>query len=195
MKIAVFGASGMIGSRIVAEAAARGHQVTSISRSGGDLAGNASDPAFTAAVAADHDVIVSAVGPSRTEDDGDAFAATIANLAATLSGKRLLVVGGAGSLEVDGVRLVDTPEFPDLYKSEALKGAASLQVLRDAADDVDWTYLSPSPVIEPGPRGEFRLGLYSPAGDRVTTDDYAAALLDEIEQPAHRRRRFTVASL
>ena len=101
--------------------------------------------------------------------------------------------GGAGSLEVDGVRLVDSPEFPDAYKSEALKGAATLSILREAADDVDWTYLSPAPVIAPGERtGSYRVGLDSPAGDRISIEDYAVALVDEIEKPAHVRERFTV---
>jgi len=195
MKIAVYGATGAIGSAIVSEAASRGHDVTGISRRGGsDLAGDAHDPEFATAVAEKHDVVVSAVGPSRTEDDGTRFPDTIANLAATLGDRRLVVVGGAGSLTVDGVRLVDTPEFPELYKAEALKGAASLDVLRRAPADVDWTYLSPAPVIEPGERtGSYRLGTESPVGDRISIADYALALVDEIENPAHVRSRFTVA--
>src|SRR5690349_4501003 len=130
MKIAVYGATGAIGSSIVAEAASRGHDVTRISRNAGDLTGDAHDAAFTGPVADKHDVVVSAVGPSRLSDDGDRFADTIANLAATLGDARLVVVGGAGSLTVDGVRLVDNPGFPAEYKDEALKGAASLAVLR-----------------------------------------------------------------
>lgn len=194
MKIAVYGATGAIGSSIVTEARSRGHEVTGISRRGSDLAGDALDAGFTKQVAADHDVVVSAVGPSRTEDDGTRFPDTIANLAGTLGDARLVVVGGAGSLTVDGVRLVDTPDFPDLYRDEALKGAASLQVLRGSADSVDWTYLSPAPVIQPGERtGVYRLGLESPVGDSITIDDYALALVDEIETPRHRRERFTVA--
>lgn len=196
MKIAVYGATGAIGSSIVAEARSRGHEVTGISRRGGaELTGDALDPAFAAEVAAGHDVVVSAVGPSRTEDDGTRFPDTIANLAATLDGSRLVVVGGAGSLTVDGVRLVDTPEFPELYKAEALKGAASLAVLRETEDDVDWTYLSPAPVIAPGERtGTYRTGLESPVGESISIDDYALALVDEIETPKHVRTRFTVAS-
>jgi len=195
MKIAVYGATGAIGSTIVSEARNRGHQVTGISRGGSDLAGDALDPGFTKQVAADHDVVVSAVGPSRTEDDGTRFPDTIANLAATLGDSRLVVVGGAGSLTVDGVRLVDTPGFPDAYKAEALKGAASLAVLRDADDSVEWTYLSPAPVIAPGERtGSYVVGSESPVGDAISIEDYAVALVDEIEEPRHRRQRFTVAS-
>ena len=199
MRIAVYGATGAIGSAIVDEARERGHVVTGISRRGsevvGDLTGDALDAAFTTGVAEKHDVIVSAIGPSRVSDDGTRFADSVANLVATLGDRRLVVVGGAGSLEVDGVRLVDSPEFPDAYKSEALKGAATLSLLREAADDVDWTYLSPAPVIAPGERtGSYRVGLDSPAGDRISIEDYAVALVDEIEQPQHVRQRFTVAS-
>jgi putative NADH-flavin reductase len=199
MRIAVYGATGAIGSAIVDEARERGHVVTGISRRGsevvGDLTGDALDAAFTTEVAEKHDVIVSAIGPSRVSDDGTRFVDSVANLVATLGDRRLVVVGGAGSLEVDGVRLVDSPDFPDAYKSEALKGAATLALLREAADDVDWTYLSPAPVILPGERtGSYRVGLDSPAGDRISIEDYAVALVDEIEQQQHVRQRFTVAS-
>jgi putative NADH-flavin reductase len=195
MKIAVYGATGAIGSAIVDEATSRGHDVTRISRRGGDLTGDALDPAFATGVAEKHDVIVSAIGPSRTADDGTRFADSIANLIATLGARRLIVVGGAGSLTVNGVRLLDTPEFPEAYKAEALKGAASLALLRASADDVDWTYLSPAPVILPGVRtGSYKVGLESPVGDQISIEDYAVALLDEIEAPAHVRTRFTVAT-
>ena len=199
MRIAVYGATGAIGSAIVDEARERGHVVTGISRRGsevvGDLTGDALDAAFTTEVAEKHDVIVSAIGPSRVSDDGTRFVDSVANLVATLGDRRLVVVGGAGSLEVDGVRLVDSPDFPDAYKSEALKGAATLALLREAADDVDWTYLSPAPVILPGERtGSYRVGLDSPAGDRISIEDYAVALVDEIEQQQHVRQRFTVAN-
>lgn len=195
MKIAVYGATGAIGSTIVKEATARGHQVTGISRRGGELTGDALDPAFTTTVAQQHDVVVSAIGPSRTEDDGTRFTDSIANLIDTLGTRRLLVVGGAGSLTIDGVRLVDTPQFPETYKAEALKGADSLALLRAAGDDVDWTYLSPAPMILPGQRtGSYKTELETPAGDQISIEDYAVALVDEIETPAHPRQRFTVAN-
>lgn len=196
MKIAVYGATGAIGSAIVEEARNRGHEVTGISRRGSDsaahLTGDALDPAFATEVAEKHDVIVSAIGPSRVSDDGTRFVDSIANLVATLGNRRLLVVGGAGSLTVGGVRLVDSPEFPEAYKSEALKGAQSLALLRDAADAVDWTYLSPAPLILPGERtGSYKVELETPAGDQISIPDYAVALVDEIEQPQHVQRRFT----
>ena len=200
MRIAVYGATGAIGSSIVAEAAARGHDVTGISRRGGsaaaeDRVGDALDAAFAESVADKHDVVVSAIGPSRTEDDGPRFVDSIRTLVDTLGNSRLLVVGGAGSLTVDGVRLLDTPEFPELYKAEATKGAASLALLRESADGVDWTYLSPAPVIQPGERtGHYQVGLESPVGEVISIEDYAVALVDEIENRAHVRRRFTVAN-
>lgn len=195
MRIAVYGATGAIGSSIVTEARSRGHEVTGISRGGADAVGDALDPAFTAGIAEKHDVVVSAVGPSRVADDGSRFPDTIANLAVTLGDSRLLVVGGAGSLTVGGVRLVDTPDFPELYKAEALKGAASLEVLRNADETVEWTYLSPAPVIAPGQRtGSYKVGDESPVGDLISIEDFAVALVDEIETPAHRRARFTVAN-
>ncbi len=197
MKIAVYGATGMIGSRIVEEARTRGLDVTRISRRAGTggLEGDAADHAFAARVAADHDVVVSAIGPNRTADDGDAFARSVDTLVDTLGDKRLVVVGGAGSLEVDGTALVDTPDFPDEYKSEARKTAAVLQSLRETPAAVDWTYLSPAPLIAPGERtGSYKLGDNSPAGDRISAEDYAVALVDEIEKASHRRARFTVAN-
>lgn len=200
MKIAVYGATGAIGSSIVTEAAGRGHDVTGISRRGGsqaveDLVGDALDASFAEAVADKHDVIVSAIGPSRIADDGTRFVDSIATLVRTLGDRRLVVVGGAGSLTVDGVRLLDTPEFPELYKPEAIKGAATLDLLRATGESVDWTYLSPAPVIQPGERtGEYRIGLESPVGEMISIEDYAVALVDEIENRAHVRQRFTVAN-
>jgi putative NADH-flavin reductase len=197
MKIAVYGATGMVGSRIVEEVRSRGLEVTRISRNADadGLAGSAADADFATKVAADHDVVVSAIGPSRTDDDGDAFQRSIANLVDTLSGKRLVVVGGAGSLQVDGVALFDTEGFPPEYQTEARKSAAVLQALRETPSEVDWTYLSPAPVIAPGERtGSYKTADETPAGDQISAEDYAVALVDEIEKPAHRRARFTVAN-
>ena len=201
MRIAVYGASGMVGSRIAAEAVARGHQVTGISRGGTSTvdgvtarAGDASDPGLAAEVAGEHDAVVSALGPSRTEPDEGRFLRTIQNLVDSLGDARLVVVGGAGSLEVDGVRLVDLPDFPAAYKPESLASAEVLEYLRGLPDGPDWTYVSPAPEIGPGERtGSYRVALETPAGDRISAEDYAVAILDEIENPQHRRVRFTVA--
>lgn len=202
MRIAVYGATGMVGSRIVAEAVRRGHEVTGVTRSGGGLPdgvkpqqGDALDADLTGEVARNHDVVVSALGPDRTAPDEGRFVRAIENLVTTLGDARLLVVGGAGSLQVDGVRLVDAPGFPDAYKSESLIGADSLAFLRGLGEGPDWTYLSPAPVIAPGERtGSYRTELETPAGEHVSAEDYAVALLDEIETPRHRRARFTVAN-
>jgi len=110
---------------------------------------------------------------------------------------RYLVVGGAGSLEVaPGVKLIDTPQFPAIYKAEAAAGSVFLDLLRQQSD-LDWTYLSPSAVFAPGERtGKFRLGrdalLTNDKGSHISFEDYAIALADEIEKPAHSRQRFTV---
>jgi putative NADH-flavin reductase len=107
------------------------------------------------------------------------------------------VVGGAGSLEVaPGVTLVGTPEFPAEYRDEALAGAAFLNLLRKEPN-LDWTFLSPSALFVPGERtGKFRLGkdrlLSNEHGSSISFEDYAVAMVDEIERPAHRRQRFTV---
>ena len=202
MKIAVYGATGMIGSRVVAEALERGHEVIGVTRSGGDLPagatavqGNAGDAELTARIAADADVVLSAIGPSRTGGDRREYLADLATLAGTLGGTRILVVGGAGSLLIGDQRLVDSPDFPDLYKAEALIAAEALEYFRGLGDAVDWTFISPAPVIAPGERtGVFTLGGDSPAGDSVSAEDFAVALIDEIEKPAHVRRRFTLAN-
>ena len=201
-KIAVYGATGMIGSRVAAEALRRGHAVTGVTRSGGDLPGSvevvkgsAGDAELTARVAAENDVVVSAIGPSRTGGDRREYLAHLATLVETLGGKRILVVGGAGSLLAGEQRLVDTPEFPEIYKAEALIAAEALEYFRGLGEEVDWTFISPAPVIAPGERtGVFTLGADSPAGESVSAEDFAVALIDEIEKPAHPRRRFTLAN-
>ncbi len=107
------------------------------------------------------------------------------------------MVGGAGSLEVaPGVKLIETPQFPALYKAEAAAGGAFLDLLRQETR-LDWTFLSPSALFEPGERtGKFRLGgdqlLTNEKGSSISFEDYAVAMADEIEKPAHSRRRFTV---
>lgn len=202
MRIALYGATGMIGSRLAAEAVARGHEVVGVTRTGGELPagvravqGDAGDAAFTKAIAAEADVVLCAIGPSRTGGDPRDFLKQVRNLVETLGGKRILVVGGAGSLLVDGQRLVDHPEFPESYKQEALVAAEALDYFHGVGEDVDWTFVSPPPVIAPGERtGVYTLGLDSPAGDSVSAEDFAVALVDEIEKPAHVRRRFTLAN-
>ncbi len=193
MKIALFGATGMVGSRIAAEATTRGHEVTALSRStGGDLA----DPDAVRAAAQAHDVVVSATGPSRTGESHEPWLAAVSTLIDQAGEARVLFVGGAGSLLTpDGTRLLDTDGFPEEYKAEATSGAAALDLFRAAPESLDWTFVSPAPVIAPGERtGTYATALDTPAGDFISAEDYAVALVDEIEQPQHRRQRFTAAS-
>ncbi|AWN44946.1 3-beta hydroxysteroid dehydrogenase [Methylobacterium terrae] len=197
-KVAVIGATGNVGARIVAELAARGHRVTAVSRHPGaaapqvePAAGDVRDAAGLSRLLAGHDAVVSAVRFRDT--DPEALIGAVRDSGVT----RYLVVGGAGSLEIaPGQRLVDQPDFPAAYKDEALRGAAFLDALREVTD-LDWSFLSPSALIEAGERtGRFRLGrdalLVGETGSRISYEDYAVALVDEIERPAHLRQRFTV---
>lgn len=205
MKILLIGASGMIGSRIAAEATGRGHEVTGVTRSGasGTQAADATDAKAVAALAAGHDAAVLAVSPPR--DGSDPTGPLLAAGKGVLDGlreagvRRLVVVGGAGSLEVaPGVRLVDTPTFPEIYKQESLAGAELFALIRSDAGDLDWTYISPSAEIAPGERtGSYEVGgdqlLSGPDGRSfVTAEDYASALVDELEQDKAVGRRITV---
>ena len=199
-RIALIGASGQAGSRILKELSDRGHAVTAIARNPDRIAklpqvtpvqGDVYDQAGLAAILAGHDAVISSV--HYTASDPALLLAAV-----RASGvKRYLVVGGAGSLLVaPGQRVVDLPNFPEIYKDEALKGAAYLELLK-TADDLDWTFLSPSAEFVAGERtGTFRLGqdflLSTEQGSRISFEDYAIALVDEIEHPAHVRQRFTV---
>jgi putative NADH-flavin reductase len=201
MKIAVIGASGNAGSRISAELARRGHSVTAIARNPEKIAvqanvtpakGDAMDQAGLARLLAGHDAAISSVHFLASDPVRLIGAAKESKVA------RYLVVGGAGSLEVaPGVRLVTTPGFPVAYKAEAEKGAAFLDLLR-AETELNWTFLSPSALFTPGERtGKFRLGndqLLTAADGKssISFEDFAVALADEIERPAHIRQRFTV---
>ncbi|MGV0155558.1 NAD(P)-dependent oxidoreductase [Rhodococcus sp. GB-02] len=209
-KIAVFGGNGFAGSAIAKEAASRGHEVTVVARSaqsGTDtnvVQGSVHDNTIVEQVTADNDVVVIAI-PAR-EIDGKRLLDAITPLAdaAARNGARIAVVGGAGSLLVSdgGPRVVDTPDFPDAYKGEALAHADVLDALRATDSNVDWFYVSPAAAFGAhagvAPKGSFQVG-----GDILLTDaegnsaiageDYAHAFVDEIETPAHRRQRFTVA--
>jgi putative NADH-flavin reductase len=198
-KVAVIGATGNVGARLVAELVARGHHVTAISRNPAgsaspqveSMAGDVRDPAGLSRLLAGHDAVVSAVRFGNSDPQ------TLIGAVRASGVTRYLVVGGAGSLEVaPGQRFVDQPDFPAAYKDEALRGAAFLDALRDVTD-LDWSFVSPSALIGPGERtGRFRLGgdqlLVGEGGSHITYEDYAVALVDEIERPAHIRRRFTV---
>lgn len=200
MKIALIGASGNAGSRIAAELSARGHEVTGIARNADKIA---SLPGLTA-VSADidntpaladilngHDAVISSIHFTASTPEQLIGAVKASGV------RRYLVVGGAGSLEVaPGKLLVDTPEFPVIYKDEAMGGVVFLDKLKQEAD-LEWTFLSPAAHFEPGERtGIFRLGgdqlLANEHGSHISFEDYAIALADEIEIPKHIKQRFTV---
>ncbi|HEY1895488.1 MAG TPA: NAD(P)-dependent oxidoreductase [Terracidiphilus sp.] len=208
MKVVLFGASGMIGSRILDELVRRGHAVTAVSRHPEKVQaldgvkpvhGDVTDPASVAALARGADVAVSAYAPPRT-DPGKILEATRALVSGLKQAgvQRLIAVGGAGSLEVaPGVQLVDTPEFPSAWMAIALAHRDVLPILKQS--DLDWTYFSPAALIEPGVRtGKFRLGgtrlVANDRGEsRISVEDYAVALVDELENPQNIRKQFTAA--
>ncbi len=200
MHVALIGASGHAGSRILQELSDRGHAVTAIARNPDKIAklpgvtakaGDVFDQAGLTRLLEGHDTVISAVHFVASDPR------ILIDAVKASGAKRYLVVGGAGSLEVaPGVALVTTPDFPDAYKPEALAGGRFLELLR-AEKELDWTFLSPSALFEPGRRtGKFRLGgdqlLVGEHGSRISFEDYAVALVDEIERPVHSRQRFTV---
>jgi putative NADH-flavin reductase len=219
MKIVLYGATGRAGSRILTELLGRGHEVVAIVRDldrdperlapndgltavEGDLSG-AEEIAERIGGA---QAVVSAYGPppDKTEQLIDVTKRQIAAVQLVSQqanspehAPRLVVVGGAGSLEVaPGVTLESTKDFPAAVRPIAQAHAKALELLRESS--IDWTYLSPSAFFEPGPRtGKFRLGqdeLLTAADGKswISMEDYAIALVDELEQPQRRRQRFTV---
>ena len=210
MKIALIGASGFVGSAILDEAVSRGHSVTAIVRDTSKVAPHpqittvavdAQDPQALADLLKGHDRVISAYNPGWSAPDiHDQYlkGASAIVEAAKAAHSWLLVVGGAGSLEIaPGVQLVDTPDFPAEWKQGALAARDGLTALRREAA-LDWRFVSPPVFLEPGEkRGGYRLGgdqvLFSgdkPAG--ITVGDLADGVLNEAETPAHLRQRFTL---
>ncbi len=201
MRIALIGATGNVGSKILTEALSRGHQVTGIARhleklnSRPGLAlkpADLGDEQGLAESVRGHDAIIVSVRHQHN-DVLHAFAA-----AKKAGVKRVLIVGGAASLEISpGMRLVDTPNFPPEIKVEALPAAEALKRIREERE-LEWTFLSPSIMLVPGQRtGKFRIGadqvLKDEKGDsRISQEDLAVAIVDELEKPRHIRKRFTV---
>jgi len=210
MKIAVFGATGNIGSRVITEALNRGHDVTAIMRHPEDYTleqphlkvarGDIFRTQDVEAAVFNHDAVVSAYNFTK-----GAKPSTIVEVAEPLiSGvkqagvKRLIIVGGAGSLEVaPGLQLVDSPGFPPEFKEAALAHRDALKVYQKEKE-LEWTYISPAAYIEPGERtGNFRRGKDKLVTDeegnsRISMEDFAVAIIDEIMNPQHIRERFTV---
>lgn len=211
MKIALIGATGYIGSKLLQEALARGHQVTALVSRPERVAVHPNVTALRADVfdedalagqLADHEAVISAFsGHAQSDTYGYYINGFRSILAAARRARipRLLVVGGAGSLEVaPGVQVVDTPDFPEQWKQSALGARDALAMLKQETQ-LNWTMLSPAALIEPGKRtGTFRLGgdqllVDAQGNSRISLEDYAVAMLDELEKPAHPRSRFTLA--
>ena len=200
MRVALIGASGAAGSRVLKELVARGHTVLALARHPEKIpalagvearAADTSDPVGLARLLKGSDAVISAV--KFKDFDGAALIGAVRSAGV----RRYLVVGGAGSLEIaPGLLEMNSPKFPAHVKPEAEKGAHYLEQLRES--DLDWTFLSPSRFFNPGERtGKFRLGsdqLLSDASGKssISFEDYAVALVDELEQPRHVRARFTV---
>ncbi len=210
MKIGVLGASGWIGSAVVREALARGHELTAIVHQRGRLEvpdgvqiveAEATDPSSVVAAVIGLDAVVFAVSGKRAATPPQTeVAAALLDALPRAGVRRLIAVGSAGGLESAGTRLMDHAGFLEEWKPEAAAQIDALEVFRTTQTDVDWTVFSPAALIEPGPRtGEYRVQ----GGDRLLTDDngvsritvadYAAALVDELEEPQFVRERFTVA--
>ncbi len=217
MKIALIGATGFVGSAVLSEFLARSHRVTVLVRRSSSLAArdgvspveaDAYDAESVAASARGHDAVVSAFNPGWNDPelyDNFIRGSSAIERGVEASGvKRLLVVGGAGSLFVaPGVQLVDTPEFASHVPANVIPGARAardaLTALRGNTS-LDWTMLSPPALLEAGTRtGAYRLGGEDllMAGDQpagISVADLAIAIADEIERPQHVRARFTVAT-
>lgn len=198
--VALIGASGNVGSRLLKELSNRGHEVTAIARHPEKIArlpntkavkGDLYDRNGLAALLKGHDAVISAVYFSATDFDSLLGAVKDSGV------NRYLVVGGAGSLEVaPGQALIDQPDFPQAYKPESSAGRDYLNLLKKETE-LDWVFLSPSAMFVPGERtGKFRLGkdqlLSNENGSSISFEDFSIAMVDELEKPQHHRERFTV---
>lgn len=212
MKLAIIGATGWIGSTLVAEAQSRGHDVIAIARDSDKIAASAvekrsldltaGDSASIAAAVAGADLVIASIG-GRAAGNHEIVAASAQRLLSELPAagvNRLLWVGGAGSLEVaPGVTLLSLPEFPQAYKDEATAQGEALAVFRNSHSAVNWTFISPAAEMFPGERsGNYRTGGDSLVSDaegnsRISVQDYAVAMIDEAENNAHPKQRIGVA--
>ena len=206
MKVTLYGASGMIGSRILNELVLRRHQVTAVVRDPAKItrkdvtvrAGDLLDAQSIIETARGADAVISAYAPPPHDPHKLLEATRNITCAAIEAGvRRLLTISGAGTLEVEtGIQLLETPDFPPAWKPIALAHGEALKILESA--DLDWTSLSPPATVQPGKRtGKFRLGenmliVDDKGHSRISAEDLAVALVDELERPQYNRRRFTV---
>ncbi|MFD2570347.1 NAD(P)-dependent oxidoreductase [Spirosoma soli] len=212
MNVAIVGASGFVGTKLLTEALKRGHEVTAIVRNPDKItishpkltvtAIDVFDEAALTAALSGHDAVLSAYNAGwdnpNLYDDFIKASQHIEKATQQAGVQRLLVVGGAGSLEVaPGVQLVDTPQFPAEWKAGATAARDYLNLLRQN-QELDWTFLSPAILLQPGERtGVFRVGTDQPVFNErgecaISVDDLAVALLNEVENPQFIRQRFTV---
>jgi putative NADH-flavin reductase len=200
-KVALIGASGKIGSKIAAELLSRGHTVTGIARNAERIPaqkgltpaqGDFTEPSLLAWNLQGHDAIISAASfiPGQAEK--------LIESVRQSSVKRFLMVGGAASLKTeDGRKVIDTIQLPDAWKAPVMEGIRTLELLR-GVNDFDWTFFSPAVQIGPGERtGKFRLGKEQVVKDaegnsKISYDDYAIAMVDELERGENRKARFTI---
>jgi putative NADH-flavin reductase len=216
MKVALIGASGFVGSRILAETLQRGHQVTAIVRNPEKIQPDKNLNTKKADVLnveelskllAGHDVVISAFNPARGVAGAHVYDLHVQGhksilAAAKKSGvKRFLGVGGAASLKTpEGIELIDSPQFPAAYEQfkPGIRGTRELYYLLKQEPALDWVFIAPSVVIAPGERtGKFRVGrdhvLYNDKGEsKISLEDYAVALVDEMERPQHHNERITI---
>ncbi|MGA8303699.1 MAG: NAD(P)H-binding protein [Thermoplasmata archaeon] len=212
MKVVVFGGGGMLGIRISDELARRGHAVKVVIHTGSpegparprttSVVAEVTNPTSVAEVVRGADAVVSAIGPGPGQEASVILTAARGLLAGLRKAGvvRLVVVGGAGSLEVaPGAQLADTAEFPPSWKPVSDAHRSALEIYREEPE-LEWTVVSPAALIAPGVRtGHYRAGgdqlLVDANGEsRISAEDYAVAIADEVETPRHVRRRFTVAS-
>jgi putative NADH-flavin reductase len=216
MKIALIGASGFVGRPVLAEALQRGHQVTALVRHPDTLKTeqhlktrkvDVLDIDALAQQLTGHDAVISAFNPQRGSLDPDIYDRHVGGHKAIIAAvkksgvKRFLAVGGAASLKTPaGIEYLDSPEFPADFApfKPGIRGTRALYYLLKEEHDLDWVFLAPSVRLTPGTRtGSYRVGtdhvLYDAAGNsHISLEDYAVAMLDELEHPKHHRERFTV---
>lgn len=209
MKLIIFGATGKIGQAVMREALRRKYEVTAVVRNRFKfnekhelltiVEGDLQKPDSIASIIAGHEVVISAYGPKfGAEKELVEVARTLVEGVREGGAERLVIVGGAGSLKTDeGITLMESEGFPEELKPLAKAHQDAFEIF--AASDLDWSYLSPASIIEPGRRtGNFRIGtdrliVDEEGHSRISVEDYAVALLDEVDDPYFSRSRFTVA--